>query len=70
MSLNYVHNQFQQSWQHLNQQWQKTIALWNDPVRWQFEQDFWQALERQIPATLQTIERLAQIIAQAQQNVH
>lgn len=70
MSMNLIHNQVQQSWQHVNQQWQKTTAQWNDPVRWQFEQDFCQMLERQVPATLQTMERLAQVIAQAQQNVH
>jgi len=27
-------------------------------------------LERQVPATLQAIERLTQVIAQARQNVH
>ena len=70
MSLNFTHNQFQQVWHQLCQQWQKSTALWNDPVRWQFERDFWQALERQMPATLQTMERLAQVIAQAQQHVH
>ena len=70
MSLNVTHNQFRQSWQQLRQQWQRTAALWNDPVRWQFERDFWQPLESRVPATLQTMERLAQIVAQAQQHVH
>jgi len=70
MSLNVIHNQFQQAWRQLDQQWQKTTALWDDPVRWRFEQDFWRGLERQVPATLQAIERLAQVIAQARQNVH
>jgi len=70
MSLGVTHNQFQQAWQQLRQQWQKTIALWNDPIRWQFEREFWQTLETQVPATMQTMERLAQVIAQARQNVH
>lgn len=69
MSLNSVHSQFQQTWQLLNLRWQKTAALWDDPVRWQFEQDFWWMLERQVPATLQAMERLAQVIAQAQQHL-
>lgn len=70
MSLNVTHNRFQQAWQQLCRQWQKTVALWNDPVRWEFEREFWQPLEGQVPATLQTMERLAQVIAQARQNVH
>lgn len=69
MSLNVLHGQFQQTWQRLNQQWQKTTALWDDPVRWRFEHDFWKMLERQVPAALQTMEHLARVIAQAQQHV-
>ena len=46
MSLNVIHNQLQQAWRQLDQQWQKTTALWDDPVRWRFEQDFWRGLER------------------------
>ncbi|HIC87993.1 MAG TPA: hypothetical protein EYP04_01105 [Anaerolineae bacterium] len=69
MSLNVTHNQLQQAWQQLRRQWQETAALWNDPVRWQFEQEFWQPLERQVPATLQEMDRLAQVMAQARQNV-
>jgi len=70
MSLSVTHNQFQQAWQQLRQQWQKTIALWNDPIRWQFERDVWQPLESQVPVALQAMERLAQVIVQARQNVH
>lgn len=69
MSLHITYNQFQQAWQQLRQQWHKTTALWNDPVRWQFEQEFWQPLESQVPVTLLKMERLAQVIAQARQNV-
>jgi hypothetical protein len=70
MSLGVTHNQFRQSWQQIRQQWQKTTGCWNDPVRWRFEQDFWQPLENDMSAALQAMERLAHVIAQAQQNVH
>ncbi len=69
MSLNLTHGQLQQAWQQLRQQWQKTAALWNDPVRWQFEREFWQPLEREVPATIREMDRLAQVISQARQNV-
>lgn len=70
MSLNIVHSRFQQAWYQLRQQWQRTTSLWDDPVRWQFEQDFWDGLETRVSATLQAMERLAQVITQARQNVH
>jgi len=38
-------------------------------VRWQFEREFWQPLESQVPATLKEVERLAQVIAQARRSV-
>jgi len=38
-------------------------------VRWQFEREFWQPLESQVPTTLQEMERLAQVIAGARRNV-
>lgn len=69
MSLNVTSNQLQTAWQHLRNQWQKTAEAWNDSVRWQFEREFWQPLESQMPRTIQEMERLAQVIAQARQNV-
>ncbi len=68
--MNKTFSQLQQALQGLRQQWQRTNALWDDVVRWQFERESWQPLERQAQATLQEMERLAQVIAQAQQNVH
>jgi hypothetical protein len=59
----------QEPWQRLRQRWQGTTALWNDPMRWQFEQEFWQPLEVQVPATLKEMERLAGVIAQARRSV-
>jgi hypothetical protein len=70
MSLNNAVNQLQQCVQGIRQQWQETSGLWNDSVRWQFEREYWQPLEREAQTTLQEMEHLAQVIAQAQLNVH
>jgi len=62
--------ELQEAWQRLCLRWQETISLWNDPVRWQFEREYWQPLEGQMPATLKEMERLAQVVAQARRSVH
>jgi hypothetical protein len=49
--------------------WENTQATWNDLVRWDFEKQYWTPLEAQIQATQRELERLAQIIAQAQRSV-
>lgn len=61
--------ELQESWQRLCQRWQGTIALWNDPMRWQFEREFWLPLENQMPLTLREMEQLAQVIAKARRSV-
>lgn len=69
MSLNLIHDEFQQSAQHVRHQWQQTVYVWDDQVRWQFEGDFWQPLNMQLIATSQAMEALAQVISQARQQV-
>ncbi|MBP1468939.1 hypothetical protein EYB53_024740 [Candidatus Chloroploca sp. M-50] len=61
--------QLQQSWQHVRQTWQTTTMLWDDAVRWQFEGEFWQPLNSQVPVTLIRLEELMRVIAQARQHV-
>lgn len=57
------------SWQVLQQRWQQTRVLWNDPVAWAFEKDLWTPLEAQVQETVREIERLAQVVSQAQRHV-
>jgi hypothetical protein len=61
--------ELQEAWQRLRQRWADTAAVWNDPVRWDFEKQYWQPLEAQVQATQREMERLAQVIAQAQRSV-
>ncbi|MBC7264335.1 MAG: hypothetical protein H5T64_08235 [Chloroflexi bacterium] len=68
-NLNTITAELDEAWQRLRQRWEETKAMWNDPVRWQFEREFWQPLESQVPIILKEMERLAQVIAQARRNV-
>lgn len=69
-SLKATYDQFQNTWKSLQRQWQAICDLWDDPMRRQFEKEFWQPLETRMPATLKEMERLAQVIAQARWSVH
>lgn len=56
-------------WQALSQRWQETHTLWKDPVAWSFEKEYWTPLEQQTRAVQQELERLAQVVVQAQRSV-
>lgn len=61
--------QFDSTWRTLNLCWKDATQLWNDPVQHKFEQEFWIPMEGQVQATQRELERLAQIVAQAQRRV-
>jgi hypothetical protein len=42
--------------------WQETQAVWNDPVRREFEQQFWEPFQEQILSALRAVERLSPIL--------
>jgi hypothetical protein len=48
-------------------QWQEIRLDWNDSVRRGFEENHWKPLEAQVIGTLRAIDRLAPILAKAQQ---
>lgn len=68
-SLVRVRESIQNEWARLQRQWQTTTDLWNDPVRHRFEHDFWVEYERIIGPTLNELDRLALVLAQAQREV-
>jgi len=59
----------QTGWRVLQQQWRTTCDLWNDPVRSHFEREFWQEWEQIVPATLDAMQHLAEVISAAQHGV-
>jgi len=69
-SLLNAHDQLRNSWQSLRHQWQVSYAVWNDPVSLRFEREFWQSFERVVPETMEEMQKLAEVIAQARRSVH
>lgn len=58
-----------EAWQKLRQRWEQTKAAWNDPVSREFEKNVIVPLGAQEDRTLRELERLTQVIEQAQRNV-
>ena len=67
-SLNTTREQLYAAWQALQHQWQASCALWDDSVRRRFEREFWQDFERVVPATMNEMQKLAEVIAQARRS--
>lgn len=57
------------SWNRLRIRWEETKVDWDDSVRWDFEEQYWDPVESQVPATLRALEQLAQTISQARRSV-
>ncbi len=68
-SLLNTRQQLGNSWQALQRQWQASRAQWNDPVSHRFEREFWQDIERIVPATMNEMQKLAEMIAQARRSI-
>jgi len=47
--------------------WEEARAGWDDPVSQAFEANSWMPLKTQVEATLSALDRLAPILARAQQ---
>lgn len=67
--INVVREQMSDQWRALQQQWNATCEVWDDPVQRRFEREIWREFEQVIPAALQEMQRLSEIITQAQREV-
>jgi hypothetical protein len=47
--------------------WDQAREGWDDPVAWAFETTYWLPLKNQVESTLAALDRLAPILARAQQ---
>jgi hypothetical protein len=47
--------------------WEEVKTEWHDPVCSDFEENHWRPLESQLVSTLRAIDRLAPVLAKAQQ---
>jgi hypothetical protein len=48
--------------------WDETIAVWNDPVRHDFEELHWQPMQERVLAALRAMDRLAPILEKVRQD--
>ncbi len=69
MSLSTIASQLTTEWQTLRQRWEDATTVWADPVQVAFERDHIMPLEEQHFAVENNMTRLADVIAQARQNV-
>jgi len=67
--VNDAGERLQNGWRALQQQWQTTCELWNDPVRHHFEREFWQEWEQVVPSTLDAMQQLAEVMSAARRAV-
>ncbi len=56
-------------WKALSSQWDGTTPLWHDSVSQRFEKNYLDLFENQTRFTLKEMQRLAQVIAEAQRRV-
>jgi hypothetical protein len=68
-SLVQPHGKIDNEWHLLQRQWQVTTGLWNDAARHRFEREFIQGYEPTVLTTLKELDKLTQVIAQAQREV-
>jgi hypothetical protein len=46
----------------LRLRWEETTAIWNDPVRQDFQEHQWQPLQERVLAALRAMDRLAPVL--------
>jgi hypothetical protein len=67
MSLDTGRYQLFSSFKTLRARWEATGMHWQDGVRQDFEEHYWDALESRVQATMSAIDRLGHTIARARQ---
>lgn len=68
--MSMLDEKLQGAWLVMRQRLDSTGELWRDAVRQQFEKEFWQEFEQVVPATLEQMRRLGEVIDQARREVH
>ncbi len=62
-------DQMETAWKSLCQQWEKTSQVWRDQRAREFEKQHWEPLTREVPALLQEMRQMAQVMRKALRNV-
>jgi uncharacterized protein YukE len=61
--------QLASAWQNLKHVWQEVKDVWKDKARHDFERDYWNQLEREMPAMQAELARLTDVCSQARRTV-
>ncbi len=62
-------DELRHQWRSLEEQWETACDLWQDPVRFSFEREFWEEWEKAVRAALDTMGELAEVIEAARRAV-
>ena len=65
MSLDTGRYQLYSTFKTLSARWEDTLRYWDDVVRREFEETFWNQLEPRVQSSLAAVDRLGQVIARA-----
>jgi len=68
-TLDYPIEHLSTTWKTLSMRWNITQSLWQDAVSQRFEKNYLVSFENQTQSTLKEMQRLAQVIAEAQRRV-
>lgn len=64
-NLNMIHERLQNRFRMLRMEWQRTCEQWDDPVRHRLEREVWREFEDTVPAALDGLRNLSELIAGA-----
>jgi hypothetical protein len=67
MSLDTGRYQLFSSFKTLRAHWEEACVHWQDGIRQDFEEQYWNVLEMRINSTMAAIDRLGQIVTRARQ---
>lgn len=67
MSLDTGRYQLYSTYKTLKERWEATEEHWQDNVRREFTEKYWDLLEQKVRAALSAIDRLTQVMVRARQ---
>ena len=68
-NLNTILAQLESNWKALHLRWEQSGQVWTDQMHRNFAGQYWDTLAREVSATQQEMEHLAQVIAKARRSV-
>jgi hypothetical protein len=67
VSLDTGRYQLYSTFKTLKERWDDTAEHWQDAIRHEFAEKYWEVIERRVQAELAAIDRLTQVMVRARQ---